>query len=796
MNKWISQVSALWLMNLLLLTNHVYAESVSVHAPLAISELVIIDEAVAERQWFYRNLKPGVEIKEISSASNGLLQLNQILSEYQHLDALHIVSHASDGEIFLGNSKITSETLRNEDLLFDRLNNVLDADADLLFYGCNLASGEKGKQLLSFIADKTGADIAASTDLTGAVTQDGDWDLEFTLGKINTVMPFDENELKTYAHIFPTFTGLGGDNSGGSGFKSLTDVNWVVSNDFTADSGDIYWDNNIATNKTLTLKADGVDAAVVDVSALTLFSFVASGIHLSASSTIVFRDDVGTVLQTMTLDGVTELTDSDTDIFAFFDNNTTSPVTGVAQIDFNFTIVGCCVNGNNFQNLTFKNISYSNVVAPNSNTSPAISIANGSLAYSENAVVTQVDSLATLSDDDGDADWDGGTLVVQITANNEAADELSIPDDVVGDINTLGSNIRDNTTVIGSLSASEGSVSSGTALTITFNSNATNALVQQVVRAIHYRSSSEDPGTLNRTITFTATDASAASVSDTRTLIVTALNDEPTLSATGSDPTFTEGGGAQGLFSSALASTVESVQSFSALTLTVNNVNNGSDEVLSFDGSNVQLTHGFNVASTTTNNLNVSVSLATNTATLSFSGATLGTVALQTLINAVSYTNNSQNPNTSNRVITLISLSDSGSNAGSNDNISALAIASTVSVVGVDDVPTASSVSFSGTLQAGELLTRSYSYADVDNDIETSSTFKWYASDDAGGTNKTQIATTENFTLTASQVGKYISFEVTPVNANASGSAVESSINSTAIIAADTAPTATSVSFS
>ncbi|RHW78001.1 hypothetical protein, partial [Colwellia sp. RSH04] len=134
-----------------------------------------------------------------------------------------------------------------------------------------------------------------------------------------------------------------------------------------------------------------------------------------------------------------------------------------------------------------------------------------------------------------------------------------------------------------------------------------------------------------------------------------------------------------------------------------------------------------------------------------------------------------------------------------NANASGSAVESAINgtaVIAADTAPTASSVSFSGTLQVGELLTSSYTYFDADSDVESGTTFKWYASDDAGGTNKTQIATTENFTLTAGQVGKYISFEVTPVNANASGSAVESAINGTAVIAADTAPTASSVSFS
>ena len=114
----------------------------------------------------------------------------------------------------------------------------------------------------------------------------------------------------------------------------------------------------------------------------------------------------------------------------------------------------------------------------------------------------------------------------------------------------------------------------------------------------------------------------------------------------------------------------------------------------------------------------------------------------------------------------------------------------------MNSLPTATSVSFTGTLKEGEVLLSSYTYGDIDSDAETVSTFKWYMSDDASGTNKTQIATSENFTLTVTQVGKFISFEVVPVNAVSTGLAVESSINVAAVLAADSIPTATSVTFS
>eukprot|EP01029_Cantina_marsupialis_P026909 TRINITY_DN737_c0_g1_i3.p1 TRINITY_DN737_c0_g1~~TRINITY_DN737_c0_g1_i3.p1 ORF type:complete len:2244 (+),score=214.02 TRINITY_DN737_c0_g1_i3:8645-15376(+) len=167
--------------------------------------------------------------------------------------------------------------------------------------------------------------------------------------------------------------------------------------------------------------------------------------------------------------------------------------------------------------------------APVVNAAPTISIDDATpLSYTENDAATQIAPAATLSDSDGDADWDGGRLAVHISINAEAADEISIPDRIVGNINTNGNDILDDATVIGSLSHSEGTATNSEVLSITFNSKATNALVQQVVRAIHYRNTSDNPGTSNRTITFAAFDKNDASADDTRTISVTAVNDAPT----------------------------------------------------------------------------------------------------------------------------------------------------------------------------------------------------------------------------------------------------------------------------
>ncbi|WP_149304988.1 cadherin domain-containing protein [Pareuzebyella sediminis] len=102
-----------------------------------------------------------------------------------------------------------------------------------------------------------------------------------------------------------------------------------------------------------------------------------------------------------------------------------------------------------------------------------------------------------------------------------------------------------------------------------------------------------------------------------------------------------------------------------------------------------------------------------------------------------------------------------------------------VSVIDVNDAPTASSASFSGNLAVGQTLTGTYSYSDQESDAESGTTYQWYRSDDGSGTNKAAIsgATSNTYELTSADLAKHISFEVTPSDGSDSGNPVESTLD-------------------
>ena len=83
--------------------------------------------------------------------------------------------------------------------------NALTETGDILFYGCNIAADSAGQSLLNNIAELTGADVAASEDLTGNARLGGDWLLEFQNGEIETNLAFSPDAQQHWSGVLATF---------------------------------------------------------------------------------------------------------------------------------------------------------------------------------------------------------------------------------------------------------------------------------------------------------------------------------------------------------------------------------------------------------------------------------------------------------------------------------------------------------------------------------------------------------------------------------------------------------------
>ncbi|QPG62359.1 DUF4347 domain-containing protein [Pseudomonas sp. BIGb0427] len=328
-----------------------------------------------------------------------------------------------------------------------------------------------------------------------------------------------------------------------------------------------------------------------------------------------------------------------------------------------------------------------------SNDPPVLSNLNGdSNTFIEGGAPVLLDAggNALLTDLDS-ADFNGGNVTVAITANRVSGEDLLgifNQGSGAGQIGVSGSNVTYAGVIIGSFAG--GSASSN--LVISLNSNATAAAVQALVRNLTYSNSNNgDISTAARTVQVSINDGDSSS--DASALVsvnVSAVNDAPTVTASGGTPTFTEGGAPVDLFSAVVVSTVEAGQGIKQLTFTVSNVSDPGNERLTLDGSNIDLVNGAS-GTTAINGFSYSVTLSGATATVTLTKAAgISSGLTQTLIDGVQYSNLSHAPTIGTRVISLSGVADTGGTSNGGADSTSLAISATVTVQASNDAPSLS----------------------------------------------------------------------------------------------------------
>ncbi|MCP4944941.1 MAG: DUF4347 domain-containing protein, partial [Planctomycetaceae bacterium] len=169
--------------------------------------------SVTDHETMVKDLKKEVdagrnlEIILIDSESDGIARITETLAKYDDLDAVHIYSHGSEGQIRLGNSWIDQTTLSQNVETTTAWGDAMSKDGDILLYGCNLASTTEGERFINTLAQLTGADIAASDDLTGHESLGGDWDLEVKVGDIESGPLIDQQAQDLWVNVLATSEG-------------------------------------------------------------------------------------------------------------------------------------------------------------------------------------------------------------------------------------------------------------------------------------------------------------------------------------------------------------------------------------------------------------------------------------------------------------------------------------------------------------------------------------------------------------------------------------------------------------
>ncbi len=148
-------------------------------------DIAIVDESLLA-QLPQKELQ-GSQVFVIHSHSDPIAQLDTVLAGLSDISVLRIIGHGEVGAIWLGGRRIDAQTLSDRTTEIKSWNRALANDADLLLYGCSVGVGPVGVDFVQNLAKLTGADVAASTNITG---NGGDVVLESSTGPI-------EHGLKT-----------------------------------------------------------------------------------------------------------------------------------------------------------------------------------------------------------------------------------------------------------------------------------------------------------------------------------------------------------------------------------------------------------------------------------------------------------------------------------------------------------------------------------------------------------------------------------------------------------------------
>lgn len=449
---------------------------------LAAREIMFIDSSVTDWSTLVSGTRAGIQIVLLDAGTDAWQQMTDVVSQYQDIAAVHIVSHGSAGAITFNGISYGAADIAEASAYLKSWQSHLDAEADILLYGCDIGDGPDGQILLDSLARITGADVAGSTDATGSARFGGDWVLESQTGTIGATLFATDTALAAYDYVL------------------APPINTVPDTSFTPIAVGI--DAVLAFSGGRTISVADADGSVSQVTlnvthgtlAVTVSGATVSGNGSGQIQISGALADINATLASLTYQATSGYHGKDT--------LTVQSVDGTANTDTDTVAIGVTAQV------------------------PTLSIATTKTVL-ENAAASTLTATATISDDL--ASFAGGEIRVQ---GANAQDTLSISGTTAntsGAIRRNGAEVQlgngTSWTTIGTISGGVGNQ-----LRINFTSGLVTASVaESVVKAITFYNNSDNPVT-SRTLGVIVIDGDGApSTEQSITVSITPVNDAPQL---------------------------------------------------------------------------------------------------------------------------------------------------------------------------------------------------------------------------------------------------------------------------
>ena len=120
------------------------------------TNIVFTDSRVTNVQGVIDSQTQLAEVFILDSQSDGLAQMVALLQGRTDVDALHIISHGSEGALYLGSTVLDGGNLLTYRSQLARIGSALTDTGDILVYGCQVAQGDVGLQFITSLAQYCG----------------------------------------------------------------------------------------------------------------------------------------------------------------------------------------------------------------------------------------------------------------------------------------------------------------------------------------------------------------------------------------------------------------------------------------------------------------------------------------------------------------------------------------------------------------------------------------------------------------------------------------------------------------
>ncbi|MFT3858605.1 MAG: Ig-like domain-containing protein [Aquabacterium sp.] len=263
-------------------------------------EIVFVDAHVQDAQALIDSIRAQhdgtrtLEVHWLQADVDGIQAITDVLQGRHDVAALHLISHGSDGVLQLGQTLLNADTLPQHAAALTTWQQALTSEADLLIYGCDVAASATGQHFLQDLGVLTGADVAASTDDTGAASRGGDWLLEYQFGAIESQVAPDAATQAGWNGLL-TLAATGSETTiSSTAATEVTATNRQVAIDSTGKFVVVWQDGtNIKAQR---YNADGsVNGGVLSVSASGTNSNAQVAMNNSGAFVVVWQDSSNNV---------------------------------------------------------------------------------------------------------------------------------------------------------------------------------------------------------------------------------------------------------------------------------------------------------------------------------------------------------------------------------------------------------------------------------------------------------------------------------------------------------------------